>query len=312
MEEVIEYISDNSLPALTWLNALDSNAYSIVGSTFTLKNVLEANSDLDFIQTNTSRHPTITSNGLYFNQNDFLTAKNYNSFNLNKGYSFILIFKSVSLSMLNGFSISKDGINFNRLFNFYIENDTETGVDFSLYQFLESKKLENVDDDIKVVIVSHDVLNGVLTFSINKKPFVSLPLLIRGDLIDYTYSLLLGNNQSYSSPLEGDLIHFLLFDEVVNSSDLLNLSNLLITTKPFEEPNLQDLGFYGNTDKNILTNTTLIIQTKVVQNRQSVSYSFNAYINPDILLALILSALWDTIEEETWNQMTTENWNSLE
>lgn len=304
MSNVLTYIQNNSLPCITWIDATDSSMLTVSGNTFTAKNKIN-NIAYDFIQTNPALHPIISTNGLSFTDNKRLFPRQADIFSpvlQQSSYSMIFITKGNPAINQQLLAIAKN----NPLLPKFLDIQQDSGgskhsfANVNLQSFLE---FEPFVGSTQTLMFSHDIRLGRTDVSVNKAPFTSYVNTNKGYILNnFPSSFYIGNSQS-TLPFIGELLHFLIFIPAIDSTDLLNLGNLLSNSKPVLDKISEEFVNYQGAYIDLTTTTDV--------------QSYISYAVPYVITQSYKYAFIDLTTEVSlsfyykWNEMTTENWNLL-
>lgn len=227
MSRVLTYINDNSLPCKTWLSAKNPSNFSISGDTFRWINSI-GNSEYDFIQSNSSLHPTYTINGVSFSGEHKLFPVNTDIFTGVSSYSLIFITTGSLTSRNTLLNVSKvSPTKPSWMEEYYTES--EISQQFSLVNVANTVGHEYTDVDTNYFATSRDIKYGITKLKIGSEGFIAYVNSDKGTVINnYPGHFFLGNSADSSHPFQGNLIDFLIFTPAISDVDIENLIVLLL------------------------------------------------------------------------------------
>lgn len=232
----IAYINSNSLPCKTWLDATISSNIVINGTTsFTWLNKL-GNTTYDFLQTTSSRFPTLSGKGIVFSGGARLSPRNLNILNDDDSYSIIMISEPISSSVNQQIlTVGNTSTSFNNFIE--IEQDNKIVNQLSSPKILISTIAtpSNLSDIYintqyaNIFITSHYTKYGYTEFSTDTTNFTQRVHNTRGYIRSTNPRIFfLGNTENTNNPYLNKINHFLLFCPAISNTHLLTLSNLIL------------------------------------------------------------------------------------
>lgn len=308
MTTPLEYITTNNLPIKTWLYPLNKSTLQVTGNTFRVTNYM-GDSSYDFIQNNFSLHPLINLEGIGFSGNRSISPVSPLFEDVTE-YSMIFVTKGSTNTLQTLLSIGKSNTSLPNLLE-YKYNSADILQDFSLLS-LKSTVSTNLDvDQLQVTIIKHNILLGYTSISVNFSPFITIFNTNKGHILNQINGNFLLGNSSGSIPFLGTLMHFLMFDELVDDTKLLELADLLEKSRSILDASLDRLG------KSYIAETSLantVVFNPSIVYKIPIIIGSDSYID-DISLAgsylLIVGYFWDRIVESTWNNIIVNEWDTL-
>lgn len=306
---VLEYIEENDIPVLFWLDMTDPNQYSIIGNTFRIENKY-GNPGYSFIQNETSKHPVITPSGLSFSTNSYLVP--VNSFQLNSlsEYSCIFISTSLSESSQTVIDVSKTNNAYPSYLNYkYLNKLVQQRHSFSALRNIRETNAV-FPANIQVSAISHDVKYGVTNIGINN---LEAEFIINADkgrpLPSITTEFRLGNNLN-SDYFKGILQHVFFCDRKVSVDTLLTLAQQAVNFVELSSGYQNNILPFFYQDK---LNFNIDFESDSVLNKLSQLTSNIDYIdNIESSFQLLLNLFWDNLSTSEWNTIDLDLWNTME
>jgi hypothetical protein len=227
MSSVLDYITTNNLPLITWLNASPENIV-VSGNSFTWKNS-NNNTSFDFIQNIFSKHPIVSTDGVSFTSSNSISSRNPNLID-GKSYSIIGISK-------NSFGIDQVLVQLKQLVN--------TSVNVITYKQLAGKLLQEyrrtylntlltfsntIAETVNIVCINHFVKLGRTTGRVDNSPHE-----LR-ETLQNAYKLETGGAVIGDATIV-NLYHFLVFSPAISETQLDDIVDLLIASTPSLNPN---------------------------------------------------------------------------
>lgn len=313
MSNVLTYIDDNNLPCVTWIDGTDSSMLSISGSTFTAKNKLD-NIAYDFIQTNPTLHPIISTNGISFTDNKRLFPRQADIFSPvleQSSYSMIFVTKGNPVTHQQLLSIAKNNPALPKFLDIQQEDGASkhSFANVNLESFLT---FEPFVGSTQTLMFSHDIRLGRTDVSVNKAPFTHYINTNKGYILNnFPSSFYLGNSSS-TLPFVGELLHFLIFIPAIDNTHLTNLGNLLSNTKPvLDGLSTEFINYQGAyIDLTTISDAQAYISYSVPY---IITHSYKyAFIDLTTEVSLSFYYKWNELTVENWNLMSEEFWNNVE
>lgn len=232
----LSYISTNSLPCRTWLDATVSSNIVINGTTsFTWLNKL-GNTNYDFLQTTNTRFPSLSGKGVSFSAGARLFPRNLDILNGADSYSIILITEPLSTGTSQQIlTIGNTSVSFNNFIEIKQDNKLVTQLSSPKTLISSIGGINNLSDInlntqfANVFITSHYTKLGYAEFSNDISNFNQRLHCTRGYIRPTNPRVFfLGNSENTNTPYLNKINHFLLFSPAISNTHLLNLTNLIL------------------------------------------------------------------------------------
>lgn len=304
-----DYITANALPNTLWLDGTDSSTISVIGSTFTWLNKF-GNTNYDFLQTNVASHPFVTSRGVSFGSNRRVSPRVTSILQGIESYSMIVISTGNAVTQQAVLSISKNNPSLPKLLEYdYVTNTVEQ--QFSILNVINQLSTNSFLNNIKTLLLSHDIKYGKTSVSTNQTTFDTYINSDKGYLLsNFPSAFYLGNSVD-NIPFTGDLVHFLLFTPAISNTHLLNIGNILVSGTPVLNPLSEEFTRTSNVEIDLTSTVSASRLITYLPQIQPLIQSFNIEIDLNTLIVLITALEWDSLDTNNWNTLTTDLWNTL-
>lgn len=232
MASVSNYITTNNLPCKVYLDFLNPDSYTLTPNSFTVKNYAIQNSQFltqyNFTQTDITKFPSITIDGVSFTGLQHLYPINNNLFNSVRSYSFILISKGdVDTTKSTALFISKLASKPDLLDFYYLAEKPKS--QFSILNVNNYTDYPIFSNELQTVAFTHYIKEGKCLINIDQSTFVPLVQVDKGYLLNnFPNKFYLGNSDRVDEYFKGNMQYFLLFTPAISYFHLENMIDILL------------------------------------------------------------------------------------
>ena len=298
MSAVYDYIISSELSCKVLLENSLSNIY-ISGNTFYWKSSI---GNIDYIQADTSKHPAISSSGVFFDLNTSLQSTA--TFNNLSEYITILFVGSYTLSQdAYIFNIRKTAPGKPSLLNLGVASNS-LNLSYSVDSFVNPISVAQLSQARNKVGIVNNLYTGAVSHVVNTSTTDDISS-IKGKPIQVDISKL-----SFYGELQGLAV----FDELLPVETIKIILDLLANERP-DLPTQQ-----GDFPSNLFSNITI---PEASINNFDVEYSIDY---PDLsstfyytidqeeyaIISINTGVIWNNINTSTWNTLDTSSWNFIE
>jgi hypothetical protein len=182
----------------------------------------------NFTQTDITKFPTITTDGLSFSGNQHLYPIQNDLFNNIRSYSFVLISKgNISNVKSTALFISKLSSKPDLLDFYYLVDKPKN--QFSILNVKNNTSFPIFSNDIKTVGFSHQIKEGICNINIDQTGFESFVQVDKGYLLNnFPNKFYLGNSDRNNEAFTSNLQYFLFFTPAITESHIINIIETLL------------------------------------------------------------------------------------
>jgi len=296
----LDYITSNALPIRSYLDFTNPSYFSVSGSSFVQLN-LAGNTDYDFISTGIFNHPQRGIQGATFTSTQQLAPRVSDIITDASSYSLLIVSKNSVNSLLK---VGKTNPNLPKLLE----------IDYTATNFSQAYSRLNVADrelslgdleTTQVCLLSHDVISGVTNTSINLADFQKNTKLDAGYMLPNLSSFVLGEG------FGGELLNFLLFVPAIENVHLLELGKRVSDYIPQSQLKFDKLLL--TTESKLELATTFFSAPQIMYNLplKIKNLDANSSLLFDSSLIILISYVWDNLNETNWDSTNETLWNSI-
>lgn len=309
---LLEYISSNTLPCLSWLDFTTSGGYSISGSTFTALNKVAPGTN-NFAQSDLAKHPNIAvTGGLNFTANKNLVLSNntlLQALATNQSYTVIAASDSITADNNNLLTLTKADTALPYILNINYDLSTiETS--YSRAKVYSELSTANTLKDYQVYASSFNILSGLHTSStalIN--PVTTVVSGDKGYAPTFsTSTLILGNSFDLANSFKGNLYHFLIFSPSLSIEDTREVVRLLTNINLPQRLPLKHSSFFNTS---LVTDISENLITDLLYKDYTARNSFVTNLDVFMSLTFISNYVWVQLSNTEWYNMDLEYWTGV-
>lgn len=298
MSAVYDYILSSDLSCQVLLENTLSNIY-ISGNTFYWKSSIGS---IDYIQPDISKHPSISSSGVFFDlNNSLISTSNFN--NLSE-YITILFVGSYTLTQdAYIFNIRKTSENQPSLLNLGVASQS-LNLSYSVDSFINPISIASLTQARNKVGIVNNLYTGAVSHVVNTDAVDDISS-VRGKPAHVDISKL-----SFYGELQGLAI----FDELLSVETIQIVLDLLAQERP-DLPTQQG-DFPSALRKSLhipspsLNNFTVKYSVNYPALCSTTYYTINQ--QDYAIISINTGAIWNTLNTSTWNTLDTSSWNYIE
>lgn len=307
---VANYITTNTLPCRTWIDATDVAYRTITGNTFSIANRI-GNPVFNFVQNNPSLHPIIGNKGITFASDKKLEPASSGLITQStNSYTMIFVTSGDVDTAQQLLSVSKANPAIPKLLDIKHQNG-RSQQSYARVNVENSIQFDSYNSDTQILVMSHDVRLGNTSVSINNKGFTAYQNTNKGYILDNYSSIYLGNSVE-NLPFTGELLHFLLFVPAISEVHCENIANLLGTPKP-SLPLISDdfrISKQAAVSLDVIPyiNPNLVYRIPLLLHRKAKQDLLDLTVN----ISLSFFYTWDGLDNTNWDNLSVDFWNNLQ